>query len=443
MFSLILIMNYQWNDSSIRTILQFKETLNFLDTDHPLSTPFGIADTQKHCVDSAEKIFQKLRLKDPASETVKFDTILNIALDADDHLDMTKVKSLKKLFKPRSNGDISMLDFVRATNDVYKRIKMFRAKTLNAAQLDDAFEQLINVAFYFGTVLLVLGILGVDPFNVFISMTGILVPLAFLFNEAGSQYFQGLLLILARQPYDIGDCISISDVTEETSKHGSTPWKVENITLFTTTVRSGPTNEVATISNGSLAKTRIINANRSQKAQVFVFLKLSIDVPYEKVKIFHSVVKEFVKDRPREWVKLGAFRAIRVEADQGYIEYELLAQHVEPWQIMGQVLQSRADLSSFCLEVMKQMGMRYESPNMPVNVTINKDEIEEHIPDVHTKSRSSYNDDDLSEASSTEEHKTLESKDRLKALSNLFKPPPMPPLEKYASERSTFAFSTE
>ncbi len=32
-------------------------------------------------------------------------------------------------------------------------------------------------------------------------------------------------------------------------------------------------------------------------------------------------------------------------------------------------MQSKADLSSFCLEVSKKLEMRYESPPMPVNLT--------------------------------------------------------------------------
>eukprot|EP00557_Chaetoceros_sp_GSL56_P007064 CAMPEP_0176504220 /NCGR_PEP_ID=MMETSP0200_2-20121128/15805_1 /TAXON_ID=947934 /ORGANISM="Chaetoceros sp., Strain GSL56" /LENGTH=888 /DNA_ID=CAMNT_0017903613 /DNA_START=3159 /DNA_END=5822 /DNA_ORIENTATION=+ len=365
-----------WNDTTIRTILQFKETLNYMDTDHPLSVPFGKADTQKHCIESSEKVFNRLLMKTPEVNKLKFETLLIVALNEDGTLDRGKVKLLKKLFKPSRHGYITVYDFIRACHDVYKRIKMFRAKTLNSAQLDDAFEQLINIVFYFALTLVALTILGVDPFSVFISLTGILVPLAFLFNEAGSEYFQGLLLILVRQPYDIGDCISVSDPISDAKINGSQPWFVEGITLFTTTIRSGPSNEISTVSNGALAKTRIMNGSRSPKAQVFVFLKFSIDVPYEKVKIFQTVVKEFIKDRPKEWIQMTAFRAIRVEVDQGFIEYELIAQHVEQWQIVGQVLQSRSDLSSFCLEVMKQMDMRYMSPSMPVNVTLQHDNCE-------------------------------------------------------------------
>ena len=34
-------------------------------------------------------------------------------------------------------------------------------------------------------------------------------------------------------------------------------------------------------------------------------------------------------------------------------------------------MQSKADLSSFCLEVTKKLGMKYESPPMPVNLSEN------------------------------------------------------------------------
>ena len=34
--------------------------------------------------------------------------------------------------------------------------------------------------------------------------------------------------------------------------------------------------------------------------------------------------------------------------------------------LKGPILQSKADLSSFCLEVTKKLGMKYESPPMPV-----------------------------------------------------------------------------
>ena len=180
----------QWNDSSIMMILQFKETLNYMDSQHPLSIPFGLADTQKNCHDSSQKVYNRLLARSAESRVLKFETLLPIAIKEDGKYDKEKVKDIKRLFHPRRNGDIPLLEFIKGCDDVYKRIKMFRAKTLNSAQLDDAFEQLIDVLFYFVLMLIALSIFGVDPFSVFISMTGILVPMAFLFNDAGSKYFQ-------------------------------------------------------------------------------------------------------------------------------------------------------------------------------------------------------------------------------------------------------------
>ncbi len=100
--------------------------------------------------------------------------------------------------------------------------------------------------------------------------------------------------------------------------------------------------------------------------------------------------------RPRQWVALVGFRATRVEADFGYVEYRIICQHREAWQNIGThlkylqffyfccttnltkrqcsfkkgpILQSKADLSSFCLELSKKLDLRYVSPPMPVNLT--------------------------------------------------------------------------
>lgn len=177
-------------------------------------------------------------------------------------------------------------------------------------------------------------------------------------------------MTLFRKPFDIGDRIAISNPITDTSHDGSTTWFVENFSIFVTTVRNAATNEVATYNNGYLAGTRIINAARSPKGQVFIRLKFGMDVSSERVKIFRTTIESFINDRPQEWVKLLAFRATVVEAAMGYVGYNVVLQHVESWQNIGAILQSKADLSSFCLEVCKQMDMRFISPPMPVTIYI-------------------------------------------------------------------------
>jgi hypothetical protein len=104
---------------------------------------------------------------------------------------------------------------------------------------------------------------------------------------------------------------------------------------------------------------------------------------------------QFVKERTREWIALLGFRATRCEPDLGFIEYivvlqasqviysivywhfatefltylfTLAPQHRESWQNIGAILTSKADLTSFTLELSKQLGMRFYAPPLPVTL---------------------------------------------------------------------------
>lgn len=104
------------------------------------------------------------------------------------------------------------------------------------------------------------------------------------------------------------------------------PWVVENVTLFETEVTHLPTNERASLSNGSLASSRIINWARSPQARFHIFLNFPIDTPWEKLVLFKGAIEEYLKARPREWRALNGFRANRIYADKGYIEYLVIVQ---------------------------------------------------------------------------------------------------------------------
>ena len=109
---------------------------------------------------------------------------------------------------------------------------------------------------------------------------------------------------------------------------------------------------------------------RSPKANLHFLFKFPIDTPYAKIKIFHGAIENFVKARPREYAHLLAFRATRVEADQGFVEYIVFVEHRERWQNTGILLTSKAELSSFALELMKKMKIQYHAPPMPIEMTM-------------------------------------------------------------------------
>lgn len=111
---------------------------------------------------------------------------------------------------------------------------------------------------------------------------------------------------------------------------------------------------------------------RSFNAQISCTIKFPIDAPYEKLLVFKKSIEQFILSRPREFSSFIAFRATTVEADLGYVEYIVYALHRESWQEAPTIAQSKADLSSFALELSKKMDLRYRSPPMPVDLTLLK-----------------------------------------------------------------------
>ena len=105
------------------------------------------------------------------------------------------------------------------------------------------------------------------------------------------------------------------------------PWIVEHVTLFETVLTFLPTNERASLSNGSLANSRIINWARSPQAQFHIFLQFPLDTPFHKLENFKVAIEEYMKARPREWRALNGFRVNKVFARDNYIEHVIVIQH--------------------------------------------------------------------------------------------------------------------
>jgi hypothetical protein len=139
---------------------------------------------------------------------------------------------------------------------------------------------------------------------------------------------------------------------------------------FTTSVIFMFTNERATLSNGSLANSRIINSSRSPQAYLYILLKFHIDVPYEKLEVFHTALEKYFRSRPREWLSLIRFCATSVEADRGYVEYIVVGQHREGWTSWNALRLSQAHLATFSLELSKKLDIRFKQPPLPVDLSI-------------------------------------------------------------------------
>lgn len=231
-------------------------------------------------------------------------------------------------------------------------------------------ERIVNVVFYVLVGFIILAALGVDINALFLGLSGLLVSFAFMIGTASSKYLEGILLILVRKPYDIGDRVCFMDPTAAVDNNGppSGGWIVEKVDLFTTTVRLATTREYTTFANGSLANARIINLKRSEKANVFFYLTFTINSTKQQLRIFRRRITQWVEDRPREWIKLNAFRCLRVQTEQQYIEYILNLQHREPWQNYNSVQNSKSDVFMFALDLQKELKMKYTAPRMPIDI---------------------------------------------------------------------------
>lgn len=72
--------------------------------------------------------------------------------------------------------------------------------------------------------------------------------------------------------------------------------------------------------------------------KVYLVIKFGLETPFQRIKVFRTAVENFINARPREWVGLIGFRATRVEADMGFIEYKIVGEHREAWQNIGRYI---------------------------------------------------------------------------------------------------------
>lgn len=176
--------------------------------------------------------------------------------------------------------------------------------------------------------------------------------------------------MLVRKPYDVGDRIVLLDPNAAVDNFGppSGGWVVEKVDLYTTTVRLGTTREYCTFSNGSLANSRILNMNRTDKPNIFHYVKVTLDVTQEQLDTFRQEVTQFVKDRPRSWIKIVNMRCDSIETEMQYLQYVIIIQHREKWQSFLAIQIDQGEVFVFCQKLMRKLGMNYTAPKMPIEL---------------------------------------------------------------------------
>lgn len=188
-------------------------------------------------VRSSEEVYRRLMFRSVNPDVLTFDVLVSIC-STRGTVDHAKLKDLIRLLRPDRNGNLSLLDFVKSVDSVYKEVKLLRATIKNSEKIDLALERFINVVFYVVSGSVLLSQLGFNPFNLFLSLSSIILAFAFMIGSAASKMCEGWLFILIRRPvrkgasssemelilslqYGIGDRIHVAGTDSDSSPDGS------------------------------------------------------------------------------------------------------------------------------------------------------------------------------------------------------------------------------
>jgi small-conductance mechanosensitive channel len=82
-------------------------------------------------------------------------------------------------------------------------------------------ESIVNPLFVIALLFIVLTILEYDTRTLLVTVSTVLLSVAFVIGSTLSKYIEGIFFIAVRRPYDIGDRISIVSATEAAKDIGS------------------------------------------------------------------------------------------------------------------------------------------------------------------------------------------------------------------------------
>lgn len=143
---------------------------------YPFLPVFGRADTRELCIRSAQRVFDRLLLKTPARRKLSFSTIALLAKnDEDGRMNKVKLRELIKIFRPDRDGKLRKIDFVKSIDSVFRDLHKLRLNIEDNVQIDKAVEYLMNVVFYITVGSIGLHVVGISPFQVFVSMSSLIL----------------------------------------------------------------------------------------------------------------------------------------------------------------------------------------------------------------------------------------------------------------------------
>jgi len=387
--------NSEQESAKLSAIVQFRHSVSMLNSNYPFSPTFGRAINRKDVLEHSQEIYSDL-LDIADSPVVNFRILAFLAMDEENSLDEELLKDLVSLFRPERDGSISMLNFCKSIDMIYKELRKLRASIENEAHLNSAAESIQNAIFYAILTCVYLMAIRVRYLELLTLLVFLSVTFSFCLGGAAGNFVEGVLLVIAQRPYDIGDRIAITSPSEVISGNGRPKWVVQDVSLYHTTLVFDRSQEYATIPNSSLSGYRIINAARSHRAQLNFTINIDIDKTDERtIESFKRFLCEYIKSKPREWVKPISFRMNEMAGrHSSYVEFLLRLQHRESWQQIEAIEDSRSDLRKFCFNLQKRLGMRIGGGGEDSSSQVSAVSKEENDEDGYDPELSGYGDID-------------------------------------------------
>lgn len=161
---------------TLGSILRFYKEVTVMNRKYPFLPCYGRADSRERCIASAQKLFDRLLRRTPDSKKLPFSTIALLAKDDDDgRMNKEKLRELIRLFRPDRDGKLSKLDFVKCIDTVYRNLRKLSLNIEDNSQIDKAVSLLLDVVFYFFLGSIVLQQIGINPLQVFVSLSSLII----------------------------------------------------------------------------------------------------------------------------------------------------------------------------------------------------------------------------------------------------------------------------
>ena len=174
------------------------------------SSAFGPVDSRNECYTSADRLFRRLLKIFGEEETIDVNNLTRwMYKGCHGPEDKENAAHLVIMLNPDVQNRLNIVDFVKGVDVIYQRVRMLEHAIKNASHIDREYENVINFVFYFFLGCVVLAVLNLDPLTFLVSLSSLIVAFSFMIGPGTASMFEGVLMILGRQPYDIGDKIAI------------------------------------------------------------------------------------------------------------------------------------------------------------------------------------------------------------------------------------------